>query len=203
VSEFTKNYRQLIALQAVASGEKVTQRWLAARLAISLGLANALLHELQADGLMAISQVEHTRLLKYKLTAGGRRALKNMAGAVAEEAGNMLAGLREELTAQARKLKADGCRRVTLCGEGALADMAACALMNSGLKLAGVVSRSADGERVAGLRMRPIADAGKVKCDAGAGVSSKDAAALRKRLGKRIPIIQLLPRAAKRRQARG
>lgn len=203
MSEFTKNYRHLITLQAVASGEKVTQRWLAARLAISLGLANALLHELQADGLMAISQAGHARLLKYKLTARGRRALKHMAGAVAEEAGNMLAGLREELTAQAHKLKTDGCKRVALCGEGILADMAACALMNSGLKLAGVVSRNADGERVAGLRVKPIADAEKIKCDVGAGVSNKDAAALRKCLGKGIPVIQLLPRAAKRRRACG
>jgi len=116
VSEFTRSYRRLTALQAVASGERVTQRWLAARLAISLGLANALLHELTDEGLMAMPQAGGARLLKYKLTARGRRALKRMAGAVAGEAGNVLAGLREELTAQARKLKAAGCRRVALCG---------------------------------------------------------------------------------------
>jgi len=69
--------------------------------------------------------------------------------------------------------------------------------------LAGVVSRNAEGERVAGLRVRPITDAGKVKCGAGAGVSSADAAALRKRLAKGTPVMQLLPRAVKRGQGRG
>ena len=200
MSGFARDYRRLAALQAVGSGERVTQRGLAARLGVSLGSANGLLHELEAEGLIGMLSAGHARRLEYGLTGRGRRALGGAAGALAGEAEGLLAGLREELRAQARKLKEQGRGRVVLCGEGALGDAAACALLNEGLKLAGVVSRSMVGERVAGVRARPVGEAGRLKGDAGAGVSAADAAALRRQLGTGVPVAQLLSRARRGRK---
>jgi len=189
---FTRDYRRLVALRTVGEGGRVRQRSLARRLGISLGLANAVLHELESEGLLAMSEVGHARLLRYELTARGRRALKGAWHTMAAEAGELLEGVRAELAERARGLKADGCGRVLLCGEGALADVAACALMSAGLKLAGVVSREGVGGRVAGRRVRGMEEAKGVRCDVAVGLWRSDAAALRRRVAKGVRVVGLL-----------
>ena len=91
---FTRDYRRLVALRTVGAGGRVRQRLLAERLGISLGLANALFHELESEGLIAMSEAGHARLLRYELTARGRRALKGTSHAMAAEAGELLEGVR-------------------------------------------------------------------------------------------------------------
>jgi DNA-binding MarR family transcriptional regulator len=197
VSRLSNDVRRMVALTAFAGEDKVTQRSLARELGISLGLTHALLHQLKADRYIAMSTGDHARALSYAITAAGRRELKRVAGAVARESGILLAGPRAELEAIARELKAGGARKVLLCGDGPLADVAASALRNGGLKLAGVVARDAEDTRVVGKKVQPIAEAAGIKCDAVVAVRAEDAALLRRRL-KGVSIIAFLPKEQRR-----
>lgn len=203
MKQFMEDYRRLAALTEFASKDKVTQRSLAACLGISLGWVNALLHRLEDERLITVSRSGHVRSPRYALTNRGRGELRRVAAAMAVEAGAMLEGPRRELEEQARSLRADGRRRALLCGCGPLADVAASALRNGGLKLVGVVSPVAGPGRVAGKRVRPLADAAAIQCDVAVCVAAQDAAALRRGLGKGVPMIQFLPSSTRRGKRRG
>ena len=192
MSSFAETYRRLAALMQLASGEEVTQRSLASLLGISLGSANALLRHLEGGGLVAVNRSAAAQVLRYALTGAGRIELRSLATQFASEAGGVLAGLRAEIQRQAGRLRAGGRRRVLLCGTGPLADMAASALLNAGFKLVGVVSTDAKGGGVAGVKMRPFSEIGKVNCDVAVAVTSRDARALRRRLGRRVPVAELI-----------
>jgi hypothetical protein len=100
-------------------------------------------------------------------------------------------------------MKGEGVRKVLLCGTGPLADVAASALQNGGLKPAGVVSRDQSSDKVAGMRVRPIADTRKIKFDAVVAVSPRDAALLRRHVGKGVPVIAFLSRSTLLEKRRG
>jgi len=195
--------RRLTALMTLAAGEEVTQRSLAARLEISLGLANALLRELERDGLIAVERSASLRRSRYDLTKAGRSALAGWAIECSVESAALLAGVRAQMQRRLAGLAAKGRRRVLLCGEGPLADLAASAVLNAGMKLAGVVSQDTSDDRVAGARVRSVAEAKRIKCDLAVGVIPRDAGPLRKCLGRGVPVITLLPRVGERRANRG
>ena len=71
----TETHRRLAALTEIASGRKVTQRSLASRLGVSLGLANALLRGLEKDGLVAVNRSAGSQILRYAVTRAGQAEL--------------------------------------------------------------------------------------------------------------------------------
>ena len=190
-------HRRLAALTEIASGGKVTQRSLAARLGVSLGLANGLLRGLEREGLIAVNRSAASRPSRYRLTHAGRSALVRLGADVVAESTAPLVRLRDEMQRRAARAAEKGARCALLCGSGPLADMAASAVLNAGMKLAGVVSPGADAGAVAGLRVRPMSDAGRIRCDVAVALNARDAKALRGRLGRRIPVALLLSRACR------
>ena len=186
--------RWFAALRALDSTERLSQRSLADDLDISLGSVNALLRELAATGLIAMSAAATDRRgLDYRLTAAGRRKLRSLTDEMAAQAALLLAGPREQLEEAAADWRQAGRKRVLLCGCGPAADVAASALLNAGLKLAGVVSREEDPGRVAGLRVRPLGDAGEIRCDAAVCLRSGDMRPLRRRLPRATPVMSFPP----------
>jgi DNA-binding MarR family transcriptional regulator len=197
VSRLSHDVRRLAALRAFADEERVTQRSLARELGVSLGLSHALLRGLTDEKLITVSQGPHPRALNYAVTAAGRREIKRAAGLLALAAVELLAEPRADLEATAAKLKGDGVRRVLLCGDGPLADVAASALRNGGLTLAGIVARDAAGARVAGTRVRPLEDAAKIRCDAAVVIRREDAPLVRRRK-KGTRVVTFLPKEKRR-----
>lgn len=190
MSRFTESYRRLAALSAIDSGGKVTQRALAARLDISLGLANGVLRRLRADKLIRISNGENGR---YVVTRKGRVEMKRLSMICASEADLILSGLREELRRSATRLRGLKRKAALLCGDGPVAELAAATLRNEGMRVAGVVAAAPADERLAGLRVRPIQDAAKIRHDASLAMTASDAQALRRVLGPRARIQQIIP----------
>ena len=185
-------HRRLAALTEIASGGKVTQRSLATRLGVSLGLANGLLRELERGGLVTVNRAAASQRPRYRLTNAGRSALVRLGAEYATGSTAPLARLRDEMQRRAARAADKGARKALLCGSGWLADMAASAVLNAGMKLAGVVSPDADAGPVAGLKVRPMADAGRIRCDVAVALNPRDANALRAHLGRRIPVTLLL-----------
>lgn len=202
MNRLSDDMRRLAVLSALAADERVTQRAMASRLGVSLGLVNGLFRRMASERLIALSQAAQSRQARYRVTAAGRRALHRTGSTLARAAGDMLAAPRAAFEREARRLKAEGARKILLCGSGPLADVAASALRNAGLNLGGVVARDTNAGRVAGIRARHLRHAGQTRCHAAVVVNSRDAAVLRRHLGKGVPMIPFLPpvrRAEKRR----
>ncbi len=198
-----ETHRRLAALTEIASGRKVTQRSLASRLGISLGLANALLRGLEKEGLVAVNRSAGSQALRYAVTRAGRAELSVLAKRLATEAGVLLRELRAELQRQAGRMTAMGARRVLLCGNGLLADMIASAVLNAGMKLVGAVSPDVTIGAVAGVQVRPLTEAKRIACDAAVAITERDVAALRSHLRRSVPVIQLLSDRAATESNRG
>jgi DNA-binding transcriptional regulator LsrR (DeoR family) len=108
VSRFAELQRRLAALAEIASDSAVTQRSLASRLDVSLGLANALLRGLESEGLVKVSaprakeashRAPYTAHSGYAITRAGRGAMQRMSRAFAAEAAALL---RKSLGSQAK-----------------------------------------------------------------------------------------------------
>jgi DNA-binding MarR family transcriptional regulator len=89
MDEFTGAYRRLAALGEILSGEKVTQRSLAARLGVSLGLMNGILRDMEKDGWVKVDPLPGGAA-QYAVTAAGRRAMTKVAREFAEHASEVL-----------------------------------------------------------------------------------------------------------------
>ena len=200
---FADIYHRLAALTELAAGKGLSQRSLASRLGISLGAANALLRRLETEGFIAVNRLAAAQVLRYALTESGRAELNRLALEFASRAETVLDGLRAEIQRRAGRLRAENGRRALLCGSGPLADMAASALLSAGFRLVGVVSTELNVGSVAGVKMRPFAEAGKIDCDVGIAVTESDAKMLRRRLGRRVPVTQLLSGGTRAEDARG
>jgi len=192
VNDRARSHRRLAALAACASEKNVTQRALAARLGVSLGLANGLLRRLEEEGCIVVTRASGTRSSRYAVTARGRREMRRLNAALAEEAGCLLERPRRALEERVRTLSRPGRRRALLCGEGPLADVAASALLNGGMKLAAVVAVEPKGGRVWGVAVRPLSAGARVACDLAVGVTPRDAAALRRLLRGKTPVTAFL-----------
>ena len=190
--------RALIALTAIGDGGNVTQRSLAGRLQVSLGLANALLRDLETQRMIAIKRRAMGQSAQYALTKTGRKAILRLAAGLAVESGEQLRPVRDALAQESMRLAGRGVRRVLLCGSGVLADIAASALQNAGIRVAAVAAPGDEQDRVAGLRSRPLASLSKLSVDAAVALSNEDGRLLRKHLKKGTRVVSLLPAAARK-----
>ena len=190
MNSFIQAHRRLAAMALIGSGEKVTQRVLAARLDISLGLANKLLREMQDERLLRVNDDGAAR---YEVTPAGQRQQRAYALEFAGGCADLLDDLRAEVGRRAGELRAARNRRVLLSGSGVLADMAAAALANAGMAVA-VLLAAGEGDRAKGsTNLRTVGPASSDRYDIALGVTAADAAALRKRLGRGAKVEVLLP----------
>jgi len=100
--------RRLAALAEIASDGTITQRSLASRLEVSLGLANALLRGLESDGLIKAGGPRAKEASRYAITRAGRGAMQRMSRAFAAEAAALL---RKSLGSRAKVARLLSARR--------------------------------------------------------------------------------------------
>ena len=158
---------------------------------------------MESEGLISVTRSAGRRATSYKITAAGRKELDRLCAAFARESCKLLKPIRDEMQFRLDALAAEGKLTVLLCGNGALADMAASAVLNAGMKLAGVVATETGIERVAGMKVRPLPEAREVRCDAAATLTQSDARTLRKHLDSRVPVIAVGLGSSNRRSQRG
>ena len=113
-----------------------------------------------------------------------------LAKSFADEANTLLSSLRANFQQQAGRLKTEGHKRALICGCDTLADMAASALQNAGIKPAGVVAADTTIGGVAGMDVIAVTQASDIPCDMAVVFSKADARRLRRRLKKTVRIVQ-------------
>ena len=131
-------------LQAIASGERVTQRSLSRELGVALGLTNLLIHRLAGKGYVKVSKVG-TRHVRYLMTPAGWEALAAATRQSLENTVHLYTETREQIRCSLSQISSrcrpngDGQKRVVFYGAGDVAEIAYVSLQTTDLTLVGVV----------------------------------------------------------------
>ncbi|OGT79444.1 MAG: hypothetical protein A3H91_05725 [Gammaproteobacteria bacterium RIFCSPLOWO2_02_FULL_61_13] len=129
--------RTLELLQAIDQGSNVTQRRLADRLGVALGLANSYLKRCVRKGLVKVRQAPANRYLYY-LTPKGFAEKSRL---TREYLGNSFHFFRVASSSMRDVLEscaAEGCRNIVLCGTSELAEIALLRVREYPLQIIGV-----------------------------------------------------------------
>lgn len=131
-------------LQAIASGERVTQRSLAGELGVALGLTNLLVRRLVSKGYVTMGKVG-TRHVRYLMTTEGREALGRATRLSLENTVRLYTDTREQIRTTLASVSATcdrdaaGLKRVVFYGAGDVAEIAYVSLQRTDLTLVGIV----------------------------------------------------------------
>ena len=134
----------LQVLQAIASGQRVTQRSLSSELGVALGLTNLLVRRLVGKGYVKVTGMG-TRHIRYLMTAAGWEALAHATRQSLENTIHLYTQTREHirrsLSVISERCDADesGKKRIVFYGAGDVAEIAYISLQSTELTLVGVV----------------------------------------------------------------
>src|SRR2546427_8554923 len=141
--------RDLEILTAIEEGRPLTQRVLAQRLGVALGLTNLYLKRLASKGLIKITEFPrkpHARKrLRYILTPKGFLEKSRLTYDYMSYSLTIYRRTRETLREALSHLPGDGAKRVVLYGVGEAAELAYVTLKELGLEPIGVFAREAGG----------------------------------------------------------
>src|SRR5712692_250787 len=151
--------RDLEILTAIEEGRPLTQRVLAQRLGVALGLTNLYLKRLTSKGLIKITEFPrkpHARKrLRYILTPKGLLEKSRLTYDYMSYSLSIYRRTRETLREALSHLPGNGAKRVVLYGVGEAAELAYVTLKELGLEPIGVFAREAGGEFL-GLPVRAV-----------------------------------------------
>jgi DNA-binding MarR family transcriptional regulator len=131
-------------LQAIASGQPITQRYLAGELGVALGLANLLVRRLVGKGYVRMAGMG-TRHVRYLMTSAGWDALRQATRQSLENTVRLYSETRELIRAGLSDVSSRcgldeaGQKRVVFYGAGDVAEIAYVSLQRTDLMLVGVV----------------------------------------------------------------
>lgn len=129
--------RDLQILTAIAEQQDVTQRGLAKRLGIALGLTNLYLKRLTRKGYIKVTTIP-VRRMRYLLTPGGFAEKARLTYEYMAFSLQLYGQTRESLREAVRPLVDAGVRRFALYGTGEAAELAYLTLRDFGLEPVGV-----------------------------------------------------------------
>jgi len=131
-------------LNAIATGERITQRSLASDLGVALGLTNLLIRRLVGKGYVKVVGVG-TRHVRYLMTSAGWEALGNATRLSLENTVHLYTQTREQIASSLNSVSQQcaphptGEKRVIFYGAGDVAEIAYVSLQRTDLTLVGVV----------------------------------------------------------------
>jgi DNA-binding MarR family transcriptional regulator len=153
--------RDLEILTAVDEGGVITQRALAQRLGVALGLTNLYLKRLSRKGYLKIVEFPRKpatrKRLRYLLTPKGISEKTRLTYEHMSYALNLYRRTRETLRQTLAELAPAGAKRIALCGTGDAAELAYLTLREFGLEPVAVFSAQS-GADFLGYRVRPLAE---------------------------------------------
>ena len=153
--------RDLEILTAIGEGRPLTQRALAQRLGMALGLTNLYLKRLATKGLIKITEFPRKpaarKRLRYVVTPKGLLEKTRLTYDYMTYSLGVYRRTRETLRETLSHLPGDGTKRVVLYGVGEAAELAYVTLKELGLEPVGVFAREAGAEFL-GFPVRSIAE---------------------------------------------
>lgn len=157
-----EEHRDLQLLEAVEQNARVTQRTLATKLGIALGLTNIYLKRLVRKGYIKCVNVQSNRIT-YLITPRGIAEKARLTYEFIDYSLHLYAEVRQHLRTVLQECAAAG-RRVALFGRGEAAELAYLSLKEAGLEPVAVFDLE-DGKEFLGMRVRPIAEHTAIEYD--------------------------------------
>lgn len=148
----SQDIRTLRLLEAFEEEEPTSQRELARRLDISLGLVNAFLKRLARKGYFKITNLPANRV-KYLLTPQGMAEKSRLTCEYIQYSFNYYRQTRGRLSASFQRLAGLGAKTLVFWGAGELAEIAYVALADSSLELLAIVDPARAGENFLGRKI--------------------------------------------------
>ena len=145
--------RELQILTEVSSGAYVTQRGLAKKLGVALGLANLLMRRLAKKGSIKIVNLHRNRV-KYLITPGGISEKARLTFEYLEYSLHFYRQIRNFLDDTLTQRRPNGDDRLLLYGIGEIAEIAYLVVQQHGLRVAGIIDETP--ERPATFLSYPI-----------------------------------------------
>ena len=155
--------RYLQTLEAIAENGHLTQRSLANRLGIALGLTNLYLRRLVRKGYVKCVNVQSNRL-RYLLTPKGVTEKTRLTFEFMQYSVSLYGQVRQRLQAVLAPYALDEQTRVAVYGTGEAAELAYLSIVGLGLEMVAVFDRQPPG-RFLGRPVRDIADHREVTFD--------------------------------------
>jgi len=164
-NQFVSDAANMVALlSAIGDTEQQTQRGLATRLNIALGLANAMLRRCVGKGLVKI-QSAPARRYAYYLTPKGFAEKSRLVAEYLETSLNFFRKARSQYEEIFSAWHAAGIRRIALAGSGELAEIALLSASAAGVSVVAVI---AHGKNVQLFHGCPVVGDAQAAMDAGA-----------------------------------
>jgi DNA-binding MarR family transcriptional regulator len=155
--------RNLQALEAIADDAQITQRSLAAKLGMALGLTNIYLKRLVRKGYVKCVNVQSNRL-RYLLTPTGIAEKTRLTYEFMEYSLFLYGQVRQHLRRVLRSAVQENRKRIAIHGTGEAAELAYLSVAELGLELVAVFA-SADAGQFLGQPVRQIEDHRSVDFD--------------------------------------
>ena len=161
--------RDLEILTAIGEGRPLTQRALAQRLGVALGLANLYLKRLARKGYIKILDFPRKpsvrKRLRYLLTPKGIAEKSHLTYEHITYSLTLYRRTRATLRESLSRLPENGLKRIALFGTGEAAELAYLTLKEFGLEPLGMFARTGDGQFL-GFPVRPMTDLASEEFDA-------------------------------------
>lgn len=157
-----ETHRDLRLLEAVHKDGRVTQRGLASKLGIALGLANVYLKRMVHKGFIKVVNVQPNRIT-YLVTPRGIAEKARLTYEFMDYSLHLYGEVRQHLRT-ALQACAEAGKRVAICGSGEAAELAYLSLKEAGLEPVAVFDREGHREFL-GMPVRPIEEHGTVEFD--------------------------------------
>ncbi len=155
--------RELTVLDAVARDERITQRNLAVKLGIALGLTNIYLKRLIRKGYIKCINVQSNRLL-YLITPQGIAEKTRLTYEFMDYSLHLYRDVRQHLTEVLRPCRDDGAQRIAVYGTGEAAELAYLSLKEQGLDPVAIFTAEGGGTFL-GMPIRALAECSLVAFD--------------------------------------
>jgi DNA-binding MarR family transcriptional regulator len=160
--------RELEILTAIGEGRPLTQRDLAQRLGVALGLTNLYLKRLARKGFIKIVDFPRKpaarKRLRYLVTPTGIAEKSRLTYEHIAYSLSLYRRARQTLRESLTRLPEVGMKRIALCGTGEAAELAYLALKEFGLEPVGVFANGGVGTFL-GFTVRPLAELGQEDVD--------------------------------------
>lgn len=134
----TEELRSLRALEEIERDPNISQRELASRLGVALGIANACVHALVRKGLVKI-RGDNNRSISYHLTKKGVVAKSSLAVEWTKNTVDFYRLARQRVASELAEMAGRGARTVVLLGANEVTEIAALVAGQVGVKVLGII----------------------------------------------------------------
>ena len=150
-----ESFRTLQLMTELEDGSTVSQRELAGRLGVAVGLVNSYLKNFVSKGYVRVKNYPRNRYA-YLLTPKGFAEKSRLALQHLNYFTNLYTTTRQEYLELFGQLKADGIVEVVFCGVDEVAEIAYLSLQEAGLKLSAVIDESNERRELFGHPIHPF-----------------------------------------------